>query len=249
MTETRLSKDQESDVDSAAMVVRRSLSFLGAYPLIVAIAAALALPSEIILEMYPFGDTWPGLLSRIAVVSLLQIIFVGPAAAALVHAVAMSEGGERPEAVTFLSSAWTLGAAAIALRLVAEVAVSLGLLLLIIPGILLALAWYVAMPVLALEGKGPVDALKRSAELTRGRRGRLFGIAFVVGVVGGLPNLIVTWASDQMAPPGDDLFLAGAAVRALLGAVVTVFWIVSTGYVYLDLVRGRGETHTADVFG
>jgi hypothetical protein len=48
--------------------------------------------------------------------------------------------------------------------------------LLLVPGILLTLAWIVATPALAAEGLSPRRALARSRELTRGHRGPIFGL-------------------------------------------------------------------------
>jgi hypothetical protein len=63
----------------------------------------------------------------------------------------------------------------------------LGFILLIVPGVLLALRWSVAGPVLVLEGRGIPESMGRSADLTRDRRGSIFllfliylGIQFVL---------------------------------------------------------------------
>lgn len=75
--------------------------------------------------------------------------------------------------------------------------VFLGLLLLIVPGILIALAWSLAIPVAVIENEGPLDALPRSSELTRGSRFRIFVIsallillAYVVTVIFQAPSLV-----------------------------------------------------------
>jgi hypothetical protein len=58
--------------------------------------------------------------------------------------------------------------------------VLLGLILLIVPGILLSLAWSLAIPVAVIERRGPFDALPRSSMLTRGSRFRIFVILLFV---------------------------------------------------------------------
>jgi hypothetical protein len=72
----------------------------------------------------------------------------------------------------------------------AGILILLGCLLLIVPGVLLALRWSVAGPVLVLEGRGIPGAMGRSADLTRDRRGSIFllfliyfGIEFVLQAV------------------------------------------------------------------
>ena len=50
----------------------------------------------------------------------------------------------------------------------------IGLFLLIVPGIILWLMWALTVPVAAIENTGLLDSLNRSAELTKGGRGRVF---------------------------------------------------------------------------
>ena len=54
------------------------------------------------------------------------------------------------------------------------VGIGIGFVLLIVPGIILALMWALTIPVAVLEDKGLRDSVERSAELTKGHRGRVF---------------------------------------------------------------------------
>jgi hypothetical protein len=63
----------------------------------------------------------------------------------------------------------------IGLMIVIGFAVFFGFLLLIVPGIMMAVAWIVAVPALVVERTGVFGALGRSADLTRGRRWPIFG--------------------------------------------------------------------------
>jgi hypothetical protein len=65
--------------------------------------------------------------------------------------------------------------------------IGLGCILLIVPGVLLALRWSVAAPILVLEDRGIPESMGRSADLTRNRRWSIFllfliyfGIQFVL---------------------------------------------------------------------
>ena len=76
------------------------------------------------------------------------------------------------------------------LMLGAGILILLGCILLVVPGILLALRWSVAGQILVLEGRGIPEAMGRSADLTRDRRGSIFlvfliffGIEFVIQAV------------------------------------------------------------------
>jgi hypothetical protein len=59
------------------------------------------------------------------------------------------------------------------------IGVGIGFIFLIVPGILLALRWALTIPVAVLEDKGLSDATTRSAELTKGSRGRIFMVYFL----------------------------------------------------------------------
>jgi hypothetical protein len=72
----------------------------------------------------------------------------------------------------------------LALELMRSVAVDLGLLAFLVPGVMLNVAWWVSGPVLVTEHVSPIAAVLRSAELTRGKRWSIFGLAIIVGVFG-----------------------------------------------------------------
>ena len=87
-------------------------------------------------------------------------------------------------------------------------AIAFGSLLLILPGITWLMMWWVAVPVCVVEGLGPIHSMRRSRELTRGHRWKLFEIfvlliildvvassllGLVVAGVGAIPSAVVTW--------------------------------------------------------
>ena len=71
------------------------------------------------------------------------------------------------------------------------IGVGIGFALLIVPGIILALMWALTIPVAVLEDKGLRDSVSRSAELTKGHRGRVFVIYLLFLVL--LYAVYVAW--------------------------------------------------------
>lgn len=67
--------------------------------------------------------------------------------------------------------------------IIVAVLVTLGLLALVIPGILLQLMWWVAVPVAVVERLGVVGSMQRSAKLTSGEKGTIFLILLVLGLI------------------------------------------------------------------
>jgi hypothetical protein len=87
-------------------------------------------------------------------------------------------------------------------------AIAFGSLLLILPGITWLMMWWVAVPVCVVEGLGPIQSTRRSKELTRGHRWKLFEIfvlliildvvgsfilRLILAGVGAVPAAVVTW--------------------------------------------------------
>jgi uncharacterized membrane protein len=85
------------------------------------------------------------------------------------------------------------------------VSVVIGFILLIVPGIIIAIGWSFAPYLVIEQGAGPIDALKRSWELTRGNRWKLFllGLALIginiLGVCALLVGLLVTLPVTTLA--------------------------------------------------
>ncbi len=71
----------------------------------------------------------------------------------------------------------------IGLAILISLGVALGFVLLIVPGVILGLAWSAALPALVVEDRRVMESFKRSAELTRGRRWSIFLLYLVVGIV------------------------------------------------------------------
>lgn len=133
---------------------------------------------------------------------------------------------------TTLSRIWPL----MGVMILFSLAVSVGLALLIIPGLFLLCCWYVCLPVMIGENRGVFDSLERSWDLTQGYRGFILVILVVPTVIVSL----VTYAIDYM------LF---SALSVLLNIVIEALWLsVSAaliGSVYYELLQVKGEYNGA----
>ena len=64
--------------------------------------------------------------------------------------------------------------------------VALGLVALIVPGVWLSVRWYFAAQAAVVDGLGPADALRRSAEVVETRWWRTFGVLLAFGLLVGI---------------------------------------------------------------
>jgi uncharacterized membrane protein len=107
--------------------------------------------------------------------------------AALTVGVAALMRGERPAVAAMMSGAFARSGGLILASFASGLAVVLGLLLLVVPGVVAWTGLFVTVPVLLNErGVGPGEALGRSWALTRGRRTAIFvvGLVFLLTTFG-----------------------------------------------------------------
>ncbi|MFM1959965.1 MAG: hypothetical protein RL588_1482 [Pseudomonadota bacterium] len=121
----------------------------------------------------------------------------------------------------------------------------LGLIALVVPGVILALMLSLSGYACILEGRSPVEALKRSRELTRGNRWRLLGLFILAGIAMlGAGLLVFIPAGLISLVPG----LGDLVSRVILSAgegLVTVFGLVLGTHAFLDLRRLKEASEPA----
>jgi len=119
--------------------------------------------------------------------------------------------------------------AIVGLAILVGCGVWIGLILLIVPGIMFALRWSVALPACVVEGLGPLASMKRSAQLTKGHRWKLFGIFLLLWVVSALAGFLI---GLLLRPAG---VVGTQVVQAVWNAAWTAFWYVTLVMIYHDL--------------
>jgi MFS family permease len=115
--------------------------------------------------------------------SLASLIGVFLLQGALTYGAVADLNGRRPGFGECLSNGLRSFLPLLGLAIIMGLALMGGFILLIVPGVLMALAWSVATPVLVVERKGIFGSMGRSADLTRNYRGAIFLIAIVFWVL------------------------------------------------------------------
>ncbi|MEM6621662.1 MAG: hypothetical protein AAF674_05490 [Pseudomonadota bacterium] len=130
------------------------------------------------------------------------------------------------------------------------IAVYIGLILLILPGLYLMGLWFVLIPAIVVERKG-LGAIGRSAELTKGYRWPLVGLVvlFLLIVIG----LSIITGGAQFV--GFGLGTVGLILANVVGVVVAAFYYALAGAMgaltcarLVEIKEGTGMSTLAEVF-
>ncbi len=195
----------------------------------------------------PEIDTAPGLNILTLVETLLGVVVT----AAVTYSTIRELRGWRVDFAEFAVRGMAQGGAAIKVALLSGVLVLLGFVALVIPGLVLSTIWWVAIPVAVVERPGTVASLRRSGELTKGVRWRIFGlfVAYLLVLFGGLSLVgIVLFALIDDIVLADWLWtITGWAWVA--GAMALQAVLVAVSYYHLRVAKeGTGIEEIAAVF-
>ena len=125
-------------------------------------------------------------------------------------------------------------------------AILVGLILLVAPGLFLAASLLVATPVLMIENTTVLEAFKRSVSLSRGSRWRLLGVMLVLAAISlGAAALTASALQVTILATTDEigkrlaLFVFGPILALVIRLVVMA--VVTSAYVELKRVNGSAS--------
>jgi hypothetical protein len=118
--------------------------------------------------------------------------------------------------------------------ILAGIAIAIGFVLIIIPGLILLTIWAVISPSIVVEGKGVFESFGRSRELVRGQGWQVFGaivLTFLIIIAVGIVATLIG------AAIGD----AGLVILRAVGNVITApVWALVASILFFDLGGGQG---------
>jgi hypothetical protein len=158
------------------------------HPLLFALLAlGVVAPYELIVLAItgstPLGQQ-RGSVSTALVLLLIGFVVVGPLIAAFyIHALRDSDQGRAPVPREVVARGLRVLPNVAAAQIVATIGIAVGLLLFVIPGVILLLRWAVVAQAAAIANENWVEALKRSAELTRRHYWHVLGLVLITGVI------------------------------------------------------------------
>lgn len=213
------------------------------------------------------GSVFQSIFSPARVIWFFATLFVRAAAnmvlqGAVIYGAVTYLMGRRPTFAECLATGLQFLLPLLGIAIVSAAGEFIGYVFLIVPGVILSLAWCVAAPAAVVERKGVFDALARSLDLTRGHRLAIFGLAivlffveFILGVVLsaalGVSSSATALANLRAEAPFGGLFWAQSVtsfVEQTLIACVTSAGVASIYFELRQAKEGLGVNDLAAVF-
>jgi len=199
----------------------------------ITIAVTPELPANPSVEDYrrvqeAYAQHWPWM----ALFGVINMLFILPLTnAAVTFAVAKLYLGQPTTAIDSISNGFAKLIALILTSILMYLAIFGGLILLIIPGILFALWFGLALHVVIIEGISGAKALSRSKRLVRNHLGTFLMLGLVMFIISFAIGMI-----SELIPQGHLSHI----LQVLLQAVITIFW-TAAGVVFYFSCRCAEE--------
>jgi hypothetical protein len=124
-----------------------------------------------------------------------------------------------------------IGPVAVA-SILAGIAITIGLILIVVPGLYLLTIWSVIIPVIVIERSGAMAAFGRSQQLVRGRGWNVFGTLVLVFIIQLIVDIVLSAifaALPYAFRDGLSTVISGTIVAPFLAIVVTLIYYRLTG--------------------
>jgi hypothetical protein len=235
---TRLELRRPRDVGT---LFRDALAVFGGHVwLFILLSAAVAVPAELIVEgiglemLTSSYDSSPPLAQGL-IPTVVQFLVVTPIIAAIcIYALHEIAAGERPSPGRVFVAGFEAFTPLFAAVLLAAAGIAIGFLLLVVPGVYLAVRWIFVPQAVVIEGARGVGALSRSAQVVQGFWWRTFGLILLANLAVAIPGLLLLAPFTAIADSTDRAVwqMVGSAITT---SVTTPFVAIFSTLLYYDL--------------
>lgn len=231
---------------SAKVFADHALLFLGIVTLFYLPILGLGLASELFLaddiialeNTEAFSNTFTGIFARfagsIALMAALSQLLLLIAQAAIIQGVFKSLKGEPTSFGSSIEVIFSNLLPIVGTALLVWMIKIVGFMMCLIPGFIAALMFYVAMPVVVVEGKSMARAIQRSDWLTGGFRGEIFVLLVILWIVSAIGNKVLGMAVG-IAAFGNLAIITSTLLTSALTIAVTAFEAVLVSVTYYEL--------------
>jgi len=131
----------------------------------------------------------------------------------------------------------------IGLAILAGLSCMIGVILLVIPGIILAVKFSLSLPIYVLEDVSVFTAISRSFQMTKGKAWSIFGMVLIIMIVTILVGMIAGFISilPIMLISSVVLFIIGSLISNLLQMLVGCMFVIVV-YLFYAKISGRLPT-------
>ena len=165
---------------------------------------------------------------------ILSLVAITLYTGMVVELVADVQDGRRDATVgQLLNAATPVLGQLILVGILAGIGITIGFILIIIPGLILITIWSVAAPVVVLERPGALKALGRSRELVKGNGWQVFGVIVVLVIGVGIVSAIIESIGDSGGTA------VGIVVRVIVEILIAPISALAASVLYFEL---RGPT-------
>lgn len=245
----------ELDTFRVGAALRRGFgAFIESLGRLLVIAAVFAMPMVLLTALVASGDLTPEAIETWEKADQWLGTLAGAlTTAAISHGILRRGAGERIRIGRSLAGALRSAWPVIAASVLSALAVVIGLVLFVVPGLMIAASIYVAVPVATLERTGAMAALTRSQQLTLGRRWRVIAVAAVdvtialagFGAVIAASEVHVTMVAEA-GGNARTVYVTWMFVQVAVGIVVAALRACIVAAAYHDL-RADKDAASSDV--
>ncbi len=198
------------------------------------------------------GRVWAALPT-----GLIMMVASAVLQAALVHGTVVDLNGRKASFGDCLATGLRYLLPVIAIAILESIALVFGFVLFIVPGVIMVLVWFVAVPAEVTERTGVFGAFSRSADLTRNHRWSLLGLvvvyiilsAVIGGVIGAVLGGVIFGALGVAGTePTVLLQVAVSLIVQPLQTMIATAGIASVYYELRSIKEGIGPETLAAVF-
>jgi hypothetical protein len=175
--------------------------------------------------------------------------------AAIVYGTVTDLNGRRASFGSCLGTALKVFFPLVGLSIISTLGTGVGMILLVVPGVILALGWSIAVPVRVVERVGVFESLGRSWTLTSGFKGTIFLLALIFVLAGALFSMLglsLAGVFSFTRPPVPAAFPIGyfvyAGVIRALEAMVGGAGVATIYYQLRAIKEGIAPEQLAAVF-
>lgn len=186
-----------------------------------------------------FSDILPGLATS-AVVGMIAGPVLAGVAAPFAALAATSRIGTNAAGLARLRHRWSV---LLAVAVVVGLAQAVGFALLIVPGIIIWLTLLPAGPAAAMEGLAVGPTLRRAAVVSKGFKGRLFGVSLLIGLIVGVIDFALAAVLTRVVGGDDPVtrLIITQILAAVVSAVTAPWSAAVTAMLYIDIrIRREG---------